>query len=142
MQLLYVTIFATLLSFSANSQQIRQANEADYNRAYCIQLNGALEAAYKQRNSKVRVDCLTSSHAIEVDWSDKWAESIGQSLNYAILTRRNAGVILICRRTVRTCSNHIQRMKVTVRVHRLPIDVWFCDKNNFAIDKCNLDAKG
>ena len=142
MKRLYVTILAVLLSFQAHGQQIRKAKEADYNRAYCAQLNGAIEAAYKQRNSKVRVDCLTPTHAIEVDWSDKWAESIGQSLNYAILTRRNAGVILICRRTERTCANHIQRMKVTVRVHRLPIDVWFCDKNNFAIDKCNFDAKG
>ena len=142
MRLLCVAILAVLLSFPVHGQQIRKANEADYNRAYCIQLNGAMEAAYKQRNSKVRVDCLTSSHAIEVDWSDKWAESIGQSLNYAILTRRNAGVILICRRTERTCANHIQRMKVTVRVHRLPIDVWFCEKDNFAIDQCNFDSKG
>lgn len=142
MKFLYATMFSVLLSFPVHGQEIRKAKEADYNRAYCTQLKGAMEAAYKQRNSKVRVDCLTSSHAIEVDWSDKWAESIGQSLNYAILTRRNAGVILICRRTEQTCANHIQRMKVTVRFHRLPIDVWFCEKDNFAISQCNYDSKG
>ena len=30
-----------------------------------------------------RCDILTSTHAIEVDFAKKWAEAIGQSLNYA-----------------------------------------------------------
>ncbi|EFO30112.1 conserved hypothetical protein [Roseibium sp. TrichSKD4] len=51
-------------------------------------------------------------------------------------------MILICRRSERTCANHIQRMKVTVRVHRLPIDVWFCDQGVFEISECRLDPKG
>lgn len=137
-----IFLLALFLSLPASAQTIREAKEGDYNRAYCLQLNGAIEAAYKQRNSRVRVDCLTAKYAIEVDWSDKWAESIGQSLNYGILTRRDAGVILICRRTKKTCANHIQRMKVTVRVHRLPIDVWYCEKDQFDISKCTFDRKG
>ena len=31
-----------------------------------------------------RCDILTDTHAIEVDFADKWAEAIGQSLNYAM----------------------------------------------------------
>ena len=42
-----------------------------------------------------RVDCLTSTHAIEVDFANKWAESIGQSLFYAEMTGKKPGVYLI-----------------------------------------------
>ena len=31
-----------------------------------------------------RCDILTETHAIEVDFADKWAEAFGQSLNYAM----------------------------------------------------------
>jgi len=42
-----------------------------------------------------RVDCLTSTYAIEVDFANKWAESIGQSLYYSIETGKSAAVLLI-----------------------------------------------
>ena len=44
---------------------------------------------------KARVDCLTDTHAIEFDFADKWAESIGQARYYASETDRRAGVVLI-----------------------------------------------
>lgn len=135
-------VLSLFFATQALADGLREPNEADFNRAYCSQLHGSVEVAYQQRNSKVKVDCLTGLYAIEVDWSNKWAESIGQALNYAVLTRRNAGVILICKNSERTCANHIQRMKVTVRVYRLPIDVWFCSKNTFEISACKFDPKG
>lgn len=42
-----------------------------------------------------RVDLLTDTHAIEADWPAKWAEAIGQSLYYAELTGKKAGIILL-----------------------------------------------
>ena len=36
-----------------------------------------------------RCDILTATHAIEVDFARKWAEAIGQSLNYAMHTGKN-----------------------------------------------------
>ena len=42
-----------------------------------------------------RCDILTATHAIEVDFAKKWAEAIGQSLNYALHTGKRAGVALI-----------------------------------------------
>lgn len=42
-----------------------------------------------------RVDLLTPTHSIEVDYPKKWAESIGQSLHYAELTGKKPGVILL-----------------------------------------------
>ena len=42
-----------------------------------------------------RCDILTATHAIEVDFAKKWAEAIGQSLNYAMHTGKRPGVALI-----------------------------------------------
>lgn len=42
-----------------------------------------------------RVDCLTSEYAVEVEFAQKWAESIGQSLYYAERTGKKPGVLLI-----------------------------------------------
>jgi hypothetical protein len=41
------------------------------------------------------VDLLAKHVAIEVDWTPKWAEAIGQSLYYAQLTDRRPGIILL-----------------------------------------------
>lgn len=42
-----------------------------------------------------RVDCLSKDYAIEFDFADKWAESIGQSLYYAKMTGKKPAVALI-----------------------------------------------
>lgn len=44
-----------------------------------------------------RVDLLSQTEAIEVDWARKWCEAVGQSLYYAIETDRCAGIILLLR---------------------------------------------
>lgn len=44
---------------------------------------------------KSRCDCLTKDYAIEFDFASKWAESVGQSLYYAKLTKRKPAVALI-----------------------------------------------
>ncbi len=42
-----------------------------------------------------RVDCLTARHAVEFDFANKWAESIGQALHYQLMTGKRAKVVLI-----------------------------------------------
>lgn len=42
-----------------------------------------------------RCDLVTATHAIEVDYPKKWAESIGQALYYALALDRKPGVILL-----------------------------------------------
>lgn len=42
-----------------------------------------------------RVDLLSDTYAIEVDWSYKWAECIGQALYYAEVTGRKPACLLL-----------------------------------------------
>ncbi|WP_116108799.1 hypothetical protein [Lewinella sp. IMCC34191] len=68
-------------------------SEADYVRALAAELDGQMEVNV----TSGRVDIVTEDYAIEVDWANKWKESIGQSLWYGLQTNRRAGIILILR---------------------------------------------
>lgn len=66
--------------------------EKEYQNVWCKAHNGATEYIL---NDKTRIDCLTKEHAIEFDFAQKWAESIGQALYYSLCTNKTAGVVLI-----------------------------------------------
>jgi len=42
-----------------------------------------------------RADLVTETHAIEVEFAEKWKNSLGQSLWYAFQTNKKAGIIII-----------------------------------------------
>jgi len=42
-----------------------------------------------------RVDCLTDKYAIEVDFSKKWKEAIGQALYYGVETNKQPAIAII-----------------------------------------------
>ncbi len=53
---------------------------------------GEIEVTLPDRS---RVDCLTDTHAIEYDFTNKGLEAIGQALHYARMTGKKAGIVLI-----------------------------------------------
>ena len=67
-------------------------NEAYYVQNWCTDDFGRREFILWDRT---RVDCLTKDYALEFDFAHKWAESVGQSLYYSIMTKRQPGVVLI-----------------------------------------------
>ena len=69
-----------------------------------------------------RVDCLTESHAIEVDFASKFYEAIGQSLYYASYTGKRAGILLIIER--KKDLKYWYRLNSVIQYYGLPIDVW------------------
>lgn len=42
-----------------------------------------------------RVDLINNQYAIEVDWSPKWAEAIGQSIHYSLMSGKDPAVLLL-----------------------------------------------
>ena len=70
-----------------------------------------------------RVDLLSQSEAIEVDWAKHWPEAIGQALYYSIKTGRPASIILLVRsdldqRFVRRCQAVCDHACITLHVER------------------------
>ena len=45
-----------------------------------------------------RVDLLFPKEACEIDWADKWAEGVGQSIYYGLKTRKAPLVILLAKK--------------------------------------------
>lgn len=98
------------------------AAERDYQLPFCERLSGKVEYVLPDRT---RVDCLTSTHAIEVDYAKKWPEAIGQALHYARLTDTVPGIALI----VETEKDqvYLNRLYSVIRHWHLPIQVWVLD---------------
>ena len=67
-------------------------NEASYQKAWCDAHNGIMEY---QNEDYTKIDCLTDKHAVEFDFANKWAESIGQALHYGLMTGKKPKVVLI-----------------------------------------------
>ena len=75
-----------------------------------------------------RADIISTSHAIEVDWSNKWKEGISQSLWYAFQTNKNAGLILIIKDE--TDTKEVIKVNSLINHYDLPITLWTIDQQN------------
>ena len=85
-------IIFILLILSLPAQAKHLHLERKYQAEWCGKYNGVME--YKL-NDKTRVDCLTKNFAVEFDFAPKWAEAIGQSLYYGLMTNHKPAVVLI-----------------------------------------------
>jgi hypothetical protein len=93
--------------------------ESWYQEKWCSEHGGVTEVVL---SDKSRVDCVTSTHAIEFDFSKKWTEAVGQSLFYSMHTGKRAGIVLIIE-TERD-RRYWLRLNSTIQHYSLPIDTW------------------
>lgn len=107
-------IVIVLLAACAGPQP-RKLHEADHVRAWC---SGKVEAVL---GDGTRVDCLTDTHAIEVDWAHKWMEGVGQSLHYAEVSGRKPGLALILRPGWAADARHVERARKLTDRHGITL---------------------
>ncbi|MCL6270031.1 hypothetical protein M3P05_08815 [Sansalvadorimonas sp. 2012CJ34-2] len=110
-------LFVTLLLHAA--QPAQAAREFWYQKVWCEGKGGKVEHELPQGP---RVDCLTKTHAIEMDFARKWPEAIGQSLHYSLLTGLEAGIVLILKSPGET--HHIHAARKVIKHYQLPIKLW------------------
>ena len=82
----------SLLIFSAQAEGARLNHERFYQEEWCGEHKGIIEHILPD---KTRVDCLLHDYAVEVAFSGKHHQALGQSLFHAQMTGRFAGVLLI-----------------------------------------------
>jgi len=111
-------LFVLVLSLEAKHLH----KEKVYQEHFCTTFGGKAEYTLKD---KTRVDCLLDEYAIEVDFAQKWAESIGQSLYYASQTSRKAAVLLIMEDEVKD-EKYLRRLQNVSKKHA--IDIWIINK--------------
>ncbi len=90
-------------------------NEKYYQKIFCKNKNGRIEVVLDDRT---RVDCLTATHAVEVDWAKKWAEGIGQALYYGIKTDKRPAVALI---VGTKDQRYLKRLRTVAKSHHIKV---------------------
>ena len=113
---LLLLITAALLITACHTPAPKKKKESYYQQQLCERLGGETEYVLKDRT---RVDCLSDTYAIEVDFARKWAEGIGQSLYYAQMTGRHpaVGLIVNSKKDVR----YLKRLEVTAEEYGIKI---------------------
>ncbi len=106
-------------------------NEISYQMAWCKAHNGIMEY---ENFDKTRIDCLTSTHAVEFDFYNKWAEGIGQALYYGFMTGKKPMVVLIL-------ENQKTQMVYFKRILKLS-KIYDFDVEYVTNDILNLDDDG
>jgi hypothetical protein len=103
-------------------------------------------------------DCISATHAIEVDFSARWHNAIGQALHYALWTKeiaenpetyarwwyqvrtpRRPGIIFACSADYRqeTCANHIIRPLRIAEEYGIPLTIWWCNPDtDMTLEEC------
>lgn len=85
-------LFCLILSFLFISISCFSQNyEADFVKIIVDKIGGKTEVPVQSG----RVDILTDEYAIEVDFANKWKQSIGQAMWYGFQTGKKPGIILI-----------------------------------------------
>ena len=113
-------------------------SESSYQHAWCS-INKGIEEF--ENKDKTRVDCLTETHAVEFDFANKWAESIGQALHYQKMTGKRAKVILILEKPKQQMV-YFTRVLELGKIHDFDVEYVTPDILNLKDDKCYyLDCK-
>jgi hypothetical protein len=121
----YLVLVGLLFSFSTS------ASEKDYQVPWCESQkglsSGSIVTVRDQYTGKIEgyIDCLTATHAIEVDFGKKFHEGITQALYYAMYTGKRAGLLLIVSSEE---QRFVRRAKAIVEHYGLPIDIWTVQK--------------
>lgn len=127
-----ILILIPLLTISLfSSCQVLKMKESYYQDKFAEIIHGQKEIVL---DDKARVDIVTDSFAIEVDFAEKWAESIGQSLYYAEELNKKAGVLLIVNDTLD--DRYIKRL-MTIAM-KYDITVWLI---NYDTNWCKVIIK-
>lgn len=83
---------------------------------WCEERNGTTELVLFD---KTRVDCITEEYAVEFDFASKWAESLGQSLYYGMITNKTPGIVIILESEKDKLK--YERLKNIINHYKLPI---------------------
>lgn len=112
-----VGLLATLTAGAAEAAEKR--NEAYYAERWCAEAGGREEVTLP---SGARADCITEEFAVEVDWSNKWAEGLGQAMHYASETGKRAAVVLLIHEKSKNAE--IYRLESTIAAYGVDVQIF------------------
>jgi hypothetical protein len=120
-KLLLIIVF--LMSGICSQAQLLKQKEVYYETLFAKEIGGKTEIVL---SDLARVDIVTDTFAIEIDFADKWAESIGQSLYYAEELNKKPGVLLLINGIAE--DRYVKRLLKVAGEQN--ITVWLLNYNN------------
>jgi hypothetical protein len=115
-------LFVLLLISAISYSQLSRARESYYQNGFAILMKGQKEVVL---DDMTRVDVLTDTFAIEVDFAEKWSQSVGQALFYAEKLNKKAGILLVVNGQLD--EKYVRRLMIVAINHN--ITVWLMDYN-------------
>ena len=119
MKKVFIPLFFFILLFASVASTERRHPERWYQEKWCKEQAGQIEVTLPD---KTRCDCLTQTHAVEIDFAASWKEGLGQALHYAAQSRKKAGIVLILDSP--RDYKYWTQLKHTINYHSLPVDKW------------------
>ena len=116
-------VLATTVLFGDEQEEVKRIAQK-----YQLQQEVVLEGG-------TRADLVSKDFAIEVDWSDKWAESIGQSLYYALVLGKRPGIVLIRREECSRVRHSIYLDRCKRVCIRYEIGLWSVEEGSSGVTK-------
>ena len=106
-------------------------HEADYRDALCAGMKMEVRLSPQSR-----ADCVSDTHAIEVEWADKFKEGVGQALVYSTQSTLVPGLILVCRRDEASCLAASLTSQETFGAFGIRATVWECGADARSLSDC------
>ena len=131
------SVYAVTLAYDSKSYGFKHVahrhNEFSYQHVWCF-VHGGVEE-YENKD-KTRVDCLTETNAVEFDFANKWAESIGQALHYQKMTGKRAKVVLILENPEKQMT-YFKRVEELSKLHNFDVEYVTPNILNLQNGKCS-----
>jgi len=128
--ILFLLLLVSALSYSQSHL------EKYYRNGFAIRMKGEQEV--RLPNKRI-VDVVTDTFAIEVEFANKWTQSIGQSMDYAKSLNKKAGILLIIE-GLKTDKYVTELMDFIVFYH-LPIKVWVMNSVDDSYGTVEIETK-
>lgn len=126
-----ILTFLTLVTAAEPANAAGSWKERDYQRVLCAGMS--LEVRLGDYG---RADCISATHAIEVEWADKFKEGVGQALTYSSATRLVPGLILVCRGDDASCLAASLTSQDTFSAFGIEATVWECGAESRTLSDC------
>lgn len=117
--------------FCVTNSLAQCASEHYYQMLFATAMHGRTEYSLPDHS---RVDILTDSFSIEVEFSEKWANAIGQALYYSILTKKKPGILVIM--GTRNSEKCLRRLLCVSSL--VCIQIWVIDCRSLVWHKVNM----
>lgn len=112
-----VIVFSFILPAVAFAK--REHSEKWYIQQWCKPRRGVERAVL---NDGTRCDCMTDEYVVEIDYADRWKNTVGKAMHYALQTGKRATIVLIIENP--RGEIYYKQLKMLVSYFRLPIDTW------------------